>query len=299
MPLHGKKVLVAEDTASIAYALRQMLAGMGADAFAVADGEKALETLRDPRQGPWDIVILDSRLPGIGGLEVLAALRKGETLAHTATLAVVYTATASSEFVETCETLGADGIFLKPLSFSQLRQQLEKIVASRGSSQGQQAGTIVPDQCAMPCTEENCLPSRPVKRTDGELRLWNRNAALVALDNDATVLKKLVEVLAGELSERLAVLDTALATADLEQLRRTAHACKNSAGVMRLDRLRAAAAAAESTDVSSFAQAAQTLRYAMTEAMEVLHAELEASPLLFRVNNSGTNNAQPTGKESE
>lgn len=41
----------------------------------------------------------------MSGLEVLSALRKGETLARPETLAIVYTATASSEFVQTCEDL--------------------------------------------------------------------------------------------------------------------------------------------------------------------------------------------------
>ena len=122
----------------------------------------------------------------------------------------------------------------------------------------------------MPCEEKNSLPPQPDAPKPGELELWNRNAALEALDNDATVLKSLVEVLAGELCDRQAALDAALAAADWEQLRRTAHACKNSAGVMRLDRLRAAAAAAESADVSSLVEAALVLRLAMAEAKDAL-----------------------------
>ena len=274
MPLRGKKVLVAEDTASIAYALRQMLEGMGAEALAVASGEKALETLRDPRQGPWDMLILDSRLPGMSGLDVLAALRKGETLAQAATLAVVYTATASSEFVQTCESLGADGVFLKPLSFAQLRHQLEKILASRGSTQEQQADAIPAHKSATTCLQNDASQSRQDAPATDEPQLWNRNAALEALDNDASVLQSLVEVLAGELRERQAALEAALAVADWEQLRRTAHACKNSGAVMRLDQLQAAAAAAESAEAGHLAEAGQTLRQAMAAAIKTLDAEL-------------------------
>ena len=274
MPLRGKKVLVAEDTASIAYALRQMLEGMGAEALAVASGEKALETLRDPRQGPWDMLILDSRLPGMSGLDVLAALRKGETLAQAATLAVVYTATASSEFVQTCESLGADGVFLKPLSFAQLRHQLEKILASRASTQRQQADATPAHKSATPCLQNDASQSRQDAPATDEPQLWNRNAALEALDNDASVMQSLVEVLAGELRERQAALDAALAAADWEQLRRTAHACKNSGAVMRLDQLRAAAAAAESAEAGHLAEAGHTLRQAMAAAIKTLDAEL-------------------------
>ena len=103
--------------------------------------------------------------------------------------------------------------------------------------------------------------------------MWNRNAALDALDNDAEVFKSLVQVLADELNERLAALDAALTVGDEEQLRRTAHACKNSAGIMRLDQLRAAAAEAESADSSCLPEAAAVLRKAIIEARNILAAE--------------------------
>ena len=106
-----------------------------------------------------------------------------------------------------------------------------------------------------------------------EPSVWNRNAALEALDNDAEVFKSLVSVLAGELQERLAALDAALADADEELLRRTAHACKNSAGIMRLDQLRAAATTAEDAEVSHLPDAARALRKAIIEASQALAAE--------------------------
>lgn len=282
MSLQGKKVLVAEDTASIAYALRQMLEGMGADPMTVSSGEHALEILRDPRQGPWDLIILDSRLPGMSGLDVLASLRKGDTLAQPDTLAVVYTATASSEFIQKCENLGADGVFLKPLSFAQLRCQLEKIVAAKNTVAAgqtfrpQQAEPQKMDKIAM--DNDNVKPSKSIEDKNSgqgstsQPAVWNRKAALEALDNDAAVLQSLVDVLATELRERLAALETALASDEEEQVRRTAHACKNSAGVMRLDRLRLAATAAETATASQLPEAARALREAMLDAGEALAA---------------------------
>ena len=283
MPLQGKKVLVAEDTTSIAYALRQMLMGMGAEPCVVSSAERALEILRDQGHGPWDMLILDSRLPGMSGLEVLRALRSGETLARPETLTIVYTATASSEFVQTCEDMGADGVFLKPQSFAQLRCKLEKMVAAKNAETAGQTNTHGQqhpadlNKNAMPCPQKENLSSRADANTAQshacESAVWNRNAALEALDNDAEVFKSLVAVLAGELHERLAALDAALADADEELLRRTAHACKNSAGIMRLDQLRAAATAAEVAETSHLPDAARALRKAMIEASLVLAAE--------------------------
>ena len=283
MPLSNKNVLVAEDTTSIAYALRQMLMGMGAEPCSVTSAENALEMLRNPQQGPWDLVILDSRLPGMSGLEVLRALRNGETLAHAETLAIVYTATASSEFVQTCEDLGADGVFLKPLSFAQLRSQLEKLVAIKNAKSTKQAlsaqlqKTANLGKNAKSCAQKENATSQPdaseAKSFNCEAAVWNRNAALDALDSDAEVFKSLVQVLADELNERLAALDAALTVGDEEQIRRTAHACKNSAGIMRLDQLRAAAAEAESADSSWLPEAAAVLRKAIIEARNILAAE--------------------------
>ena len=89
------------------------------------------------------------------------------------------------------------------------------------------------------------------------------------------MLKSLANVLERELRERLQALNTAISTGDLEQLRRTAHACKNSAGVMRLDLLRAAAAATEGAESAAIAEAAQKLRSAMQEAVQALAADME------------------------
>lgn len=105
--------------------------------------------------------------------------------------------------------------------------------------------------------------------------IWNRNAALEALDGDEGVLKSLANVLERELRERLQTLDAAIATGDLEQMRRMAHACKNSAGVMRLDHLRAAAAATEGAESETIAEEAQKLRSAMQEAVQVLAADMK------------------------
>ena len=172
---------------------------------------------------------------------------------------------------------------MKPLSFAQLRSQLEKLVATKNakstrqtmSAQFQKPENL--DKNAMSCTQKESTPSQPdandAKSSNSEAAVWNRNAALDALDNDAEVFKSLVQVLADELNERLAALDAALTVGDEEQLRRTAHACKNSAGIMRLDQLRAAAAEAESADSSCLPEAAAVLRKAIIEARNILAAE--------------------------
>lgn len=270
--LQGKKILVAEDTPSIAYALRQLFISMQAESLEVGSGEKALEMLNDPRQGPWDVVILNSRLPGISGLDVLAALRDSRTLAHSDTLAVVYTATASRDFVQTCERLGADGVFLKPLSFAQLRSQLESLVYAKECASAWLKTESPTSKNAMPVAGQENTVFRPDEDAGDTPAVWNRKTALEALDNDETVLRSLVDVLAKELGERRAALDAAVTAGNVELVRRTAHACKNSAGIMRLERLRDVASAVETATPDQIMATAHELRNAMLEAEQALAA---------------------------
>lgn len=277
--LARKKVLVAEDTASIAYAMQHMLRGMGAEPVVAETGEKALEQLRDPHQGHWDLLVLDSRLPGIDGLEVLRALRNGDTLSPAKTLAVVYTATTSDTFLRQCEALGADGVFLKPLSFEQLRHELEKLVTAKSGEKSTDCPgkpqNVTQEKSAIANMPETAVTEHQYAEIQCKAEIWNRNAALEALDGDEDVLKSLANVLEHELHERLQALNIAISTGDLEQLRRTAHACKNSAGVMRLDHLRVVATAIESAESGAIAEEAQKLRSAMQEAVQALTADVE------------------------
>lgn len=266
--LAQKKVLVAEDTASIAYALEQMLREMDAEPLVAASGEKALELLRNPNDGPWDMLVLDSSLPGIDGLEVLRAVRNGDTLTPFATLAVVYTATTSEAFLRKCEELGADAVFMKPLRFDQLRNELEKLVTVRARAVKHPAA--VRGKNAIPVIIAREQPQQSGGKSENAV--WNRNAALEALDGDENVLKNLAEVLETELNERRKALEIAVDEGDIEQLRRTAHACKNSAGVMRLEQLRAVATATEIAQADCIAEEAQKLRLAMLEATRALEA---------------------------
>ena len=89
------------------------------------------------------------------------------------------------------------------------------------------------------------------------------------------MLISLANVLEHELHERLQTLDAAIARGDFEQLRRTAHACKNSAGIMKLDHLRAVATATEDAQSATISEEAQKLRTAMQEAAQVLAAGVE------------------------
>jgi two-component system KDP operon response regulator KdpE len=72
MPSQGK-VLVVDDESSIRRALHNTLHGMGFDVDEAANGEEALQLVRDEK---YDVVLLDINMPGIGGIRACREMRK-------------------------------------------------------------------------------------------------------------------------------------------------------------------------------------------------------------------------------
>lgn len=87
-----------------------------------ASGEEAL---RNITADPPDLVVLDYRMPGMNGEEVLAALRKTE---RGADLPVVFmTASLMPQHVERLRELGARDVLPKPFDPLTLADQLKTI----------------------------------------------------------------------------------------------------------------------------------------------------------------------------
>lgn len=88
-------------------------------------GDEALATLRGARAAP-DVLLLDLNLPGRTGLEILAELRKDETIPRVPIF--VLSTSQAEEDVERCLSLGATRFFTKPFDMSELAAILREIV---------------------------------------------------------------------------------------------------------------------------------------------------------------------------
>jgi DNA-binding response OmpR family regulator len=120
------RILIAEDEAGITSFLEK---GLNAAGYATAVARHGADALRLATSGRFDLLILDLGLPGMDGLDVLAALREREqdlpVLVLTARAGVAATLAGLEH--------GADVYISKPFSFEELVLRVQGLVASAAS----------------------------------------------------------------------------------------------------------------------------------------------------------------------
>jgi DNA-binding response OmpR family regulator len=107
------RILIVEDEALVARQIASALTEDGHDPMIARDGEAALKAVSD---APFDLVVLDIRLPGIDGFEVLRRLRKQ----HLASRVLLLTARTEVDDRVTGLQLGADDYLPKPFAMREL-----------------------------------------------------------------------------------------------------------------------------------------------------------------------------------
>jgi signal transduction histidine kinase/DNA-binding response OmpR family regulator len=103
------RVLVVDDDPHVARSLRDLLAVRGFPASSAGSGEEALELLG---REPFDLVILDVRLPGMTGIEACARIRERWGLSLPV---VILTAYGDADAVQQGYDAGADDFIEKPV----------------------------------------------------------------------------------------------------------------------------------------------------------------------------------------
>jgi CheY-like chemotaxis protein len=106
-------ILVAEDDPEVASTLVHVLVGHQYDISLASDGEQALSLLLEKK---FDIVILDLKMPKIGGLGILKYIK----LNVPETKVIILTAYADLKNIEECQRLGADHVIGKPYDLEML-----------------------------------------------------------------------------------------------------------------------------------------------------------------------------------
>ena len=118
-------VVIVEDDASIRAALARSLGERGYVVDAAGSGHEGLALIVDGRP---DVVLLDSGLPDIDGLDLLRMLR-----AVSAVPVIVVTARDEDDEIVRTLDAGADDYVVKPFSVGQLEARLRAVLRRAGS----------------------------------------------------------------------------------------------------------------------------------------------------------------------
>jgi DNA-binding NtrC family response regulator len=113
------KLLIIDDEKLVRWSLQQKLAREGYEVESAPTGEEGLNLIREDG---FDLVLLDLRLPGMDGMQVLREVKAlGKELA-----VVVLTADTGISHAVECVRLGAHNYLCKPFEFDEVRVALEK-----------------------------------------------------------------------------------------------------------------------------------------------------------------------------
>jgi len=124
------KFLIVDDFSTMRRIIRGLLKESGYhNADEAEDGVTALNKLRSVN---YDFVVSDINMPNMNGFELLAQIKKDETLRHLPVLMV--TAEARREDIVRAAQEGAAGYIVKPFTKATLEEKVAKIIQKLGAT---------------------------------------------------------------------------------------------------------------------------------------------------------------------
>src|SRR5260370_5446881 len=123
-PHNSVRILFADDEKSLQEFMRSELPRLGHEVTVCADGKAAVKALE---KGKFEVAILDLRMPGLTGIEVLDQLKQ----ISPDTEAVVMTGHGSMETAVEALRLGAMEYIYKPCKLAQIEAVLHKVAQKR------------------------------------------------------------------------------------------------------------------------------------------------------------------------
>lgn len=121
------RILFIDDDPINRKVVREMLSATRVDFFEAEDG---FEGLRMIEENDFNVILLDLRMPGMDGFEVLKSIRaRSDEKANT--IVIVVTADTAMNLRGLCLEAGADEILIKPVEMRGLLETIAFVVSKR------------------------------------------------------------------------------------------------------------------------------------------------------------------------
>jgi CheY-like chemotaxis protein len=116
--LRGMKVLVVDDNATSRDILQEMLESFSFEVSVAASGAEGITELESAQQDkPFELVVMDWKMPGMDGIEASKRIKKHTGLSKIPAIVLV-TAYGREEVMQQAEEVGLEGFLLKPVNAS-------------------------------------------------------------------------------------------------------------------------------------------------------------------------------------
>jgi signal transduction histidine kinase/DNA-binding NarL/FixJ family response regulator len=170
LSLAGYRVLVVDDHQINRLIVREMISDCGAEVSEAESGEEALAAVCESRDAgqPYRIILLDMRMPGMDGLEVISRIR-AETLPVKPVILMLSSDDLKPELARLKE-LGVSVYLLKPVTRKQLFEAIHRALEEANQDK---ANAMSERQTPEPATEQAADVRLYVVRT--YWTSWQRN----------------------------------------------------------------------------------------------------------------------------
>ena len=190
------RVLVAEDNPFNQQLVEHLLRRKGHDIRVASDGREALVALE---RGGFDLMLLDVHMPGYDGFQVIETLRQREQATGGHLPVIALTARAMQSDRERCLQSGMDDYLAKPIAAAELFSVMDRVLAGPPAAESEPPSLGRPETLLDPAT------------------------LLAACDDDATLLRELIQVFQADTPGALARVRDAVDQRDTSRLREAAH----------------------------------------------------------------------------
>jgi len=126
----GLKVLIVDDNDTARLILQEMLSSFSFQSVSAASGQEVLEMLQTtPPKEPYDLILMDWRMPGLDGIETTRLIRNLNAFSKIPV--IIMTAFGREEIIREAEEAGANGFLFKPIKQSVLLDTIMDVFGKR------------------------------------------------------------------------------------------------------------------------------------------------------------------------
>ena len=212
--ISAQHILIVDDNEINRQVAQFILEPYGPTVLSAVNGAEAIEQLR--HNPDINLVLMDCNMPVLNGYDATRAIRDGQAgEGHRDIPVIAMTANALKGESEKCYEAGMNNYLTKPIDAGEF---IEKITG------------------CLSLAKVDKVPN--LTHVEPTQAIWQCEEALVRLDNNKALLKKLLSLFINESHEKRETLAMAIAAEDREKVRFTAHAFKGNAADVGADALK-------------------------------------------------------------